>query len=316
MKKNPLTPGLSALWSSATAVARWSARKGILRSQRLPTRVISVGNLQSGGAGKTPLVAQIAREAIDRKLDVAILTRGYRGKWERRGGLIRPRLAGQADAVALDPAQCGDEAALLHDLVPEAWIGVGADRIAQFKKIPCAVHLVVLDDGFQHWKIQKNLEIVALTSAQADEVVFRDFESALSAADLLVWTKGEPGPITAHLPQVRTCFELKPAEVDGQTIVLVSGVADGQSVAHAVTRAQYRIAAHFEFPDHYSYTRRDIDRVQEQARQLGCPIALTGKDWVKWRALLKLQSSAEFLVLEPELRFVEGREHWERMLWG
>jgi len=107
---------LSALWSTVNAGMRLAARRGWVGSRKLPARVLSVGNLQVGGAGKTPLVALIAQEAIARGQRVCILSRGYGGIWEANGGVIAP---GKEPA---HPALCGDEPALLHELAPEAWI--------------------------------------------------------------------------------------------------------------------------------------------------------------------------------------------------
>src|SRR5262249_46181792 len=152
----PVMWAASSIWSSASWLARSAAHRGLLRSKKLDSRVISVGNLQVGGSGKTPIVGQLAREAAERKLSVCILSRGYRGGWEKSGGLIEPGLP------PVDPVAAGDEPALLQMLAPEAWIGVGADRIKQFerarKHFGRGFDLVLLDDGFQHWKIKKDLE--------------------------------------------------------------------------------------------------------------------------------------------------------------
>src|SRR5438105_3367167 len=97
----PLDRVGSCLWSSANALARVAADRRVIKRAGLGCRVVSVGNIQAGGAGKTPLVAQVVREAQERGLLAAILTRGYGGRWERDGGMIEP---GQE---AVDPDACG-----------------------------------------------------------------------------------------------------------------------------------------------------------------------------------------------------------------
>lgn len=302
---------VSALWSTLSAAARAGARAGLLRSERLDARrVLGVGNLQAGGAGKTPLVARIAREGVDRGLSVCILNRGYRGAWEREGGMIR---SGEPPARA---AACGDEAALLHDLVPGAWIAVGADRVRAYAGAREALgrpfDLVILDDGFQHWRIRKDLEIVALTSATPGERLFRDFPRALARADLVVWTKGLRRPASGGKPLVVVRYALPPGS--GREIRLVTGLGDNEDARRLAEDSGYRVREHLTFGDHAVFGRVRVREILDEARALGCEVAVTGKDWVKWRDVGVAPGQA--LVLEPELKFEEGRELWERVLWG
>ncbi len=277
--------------------------------RRLDARVVSVGNLQAGGAGKTPLVAWIANEAHARGLKVCILTRGYGGSWEQQGGVICP------EDRQLNPSDCGDEPALLHDRAPHAVIAVGADRAKQFEAVKerFRFDIVLLDDGFQHWKIKKDLEIVALTSAPRSRTFYRDWSSALRHAHLVIWTKGDRLPDTGGLPMARVHFRLR-SVVNAPSIWLVTGVADGVSVVESAREAGYRVERHVSLSDHARYSREEAFEWIEQARRVGAKVALTGKDWVKWRALGVDPSSVD--VLEPELEWVEGKETCNRLLWG
>ncbi len=77
---------LSILWSSASELINLLLKVGVLKGVSLGCRVMSVGNIQAGGSGKTPLVIQIAKEAVAKGLKVCILSRGYKSEWERTGG--------------------------------------------------------------------------------------------------------------------------------------------------------------------------------------------------------------------------------------
>lgn len=309
---------VSTVWSSLSAGARLAASRGWLRSEKLPCRVVSVGNLQAGGAGKTPLVACIAREAHERGLTAWILCRGYGGEWENSGGgVILP------GRPAPGAALCGDEAALLHDLAPQAAIGVGSDRIWQFERLREAIgrlpDLVVLDDGFQHWKIHKDVEIVALTSHGPSEVPYRDRWASLSRADLVVWTKGEKRPAAAGGPAFARVRYRLPAPGPGAAAHwLVSGVADAASVERLARESGYRIDRHVSFPDHARYGGAQVEGLIAEAAKAGARVAVTGKDWVKWRELggVAALPGTRITVLEPELDWQEGREQWNRVLWG
>lgn len=304
----------SAIWSGLSAAARESARRGWLESTRLEGvgRVISVGNLQAGGAGKTPLVAQIAREAAERGLSVCILCRGYGAAWENSGGMIAP---GGRDP---DPLLCGDEAVLLHDLAPSATISIGANRAGQFEKTRSRspgkrFDVAILDDGFQHHRLRRDVEIVALTSATRGERVFRDSEAALRHADLVVWTKGDRRPDARGKPLVKVRYRLAPGD-STQRYWLVTGLADGEFAVRSAREAGYRIERHVAFADHARYEERGARGILREAGKQGCGVALTGKDWVKWRALGIPSDTVS--VLEPELTFEEGKELWSRTLWA
>ncbi|OFZ55440.1 MAG: hypothetical protein A2428_05035 [Bdellovibrionales bacterium RIFOXYC1_FULL_54_43] len=313
----------SFLWSGASRLVRFGVRLGLLKPARLPCRVVSVGNIQAGGTGKTPIVAQIAREAANRGLNVCILSRGYRGEWERTGGVIRP---GEVSASAM---KCGDEAALLHELAPHAWIGVGADRERQFKAVEMQsekpIDLVILDDGFQHWRLHKDLEIVAVTSASGREVLFREAESALRRANLVVWTKGDRDPaareaaLRLNIPFLKSRFELSVPPQTG-SLWLISGIAEnfgsaGSELEASMRRAGLSIARHLKFEDHARYDYGQARSILDEASRAGCRVAITGKDWVKWRELGIKRS--ELIVLEPRLVLNEERQKlWNHILWA
>jgi tetraacyldisaccharide 4'-kinase len=305
---------LSHFWSFSSLLVQLGLRLRLLKSARLDAFVVSVGNLQVGGAGKTPLVAFLAQEAIARGKKVAILSRGYGGAWERAGGVIAP-----GDRV--DVQLSGDEAALIHWRVPEAWLGVGADRVRQWKEILARgfqPDWVILDDGFQHWRIQKDLELVALTSLRRSEVLFRDWNWALRRAHLLIWTKGERMPwMPEGKPWSRIRYRI-PAPHPGQArILLVTGVADGRQVQASLVDAGYSIAHHYRFPDHAEYPVAEVRSILNQAQKDLVSVAVTGKDWVKWKALgLSAEELERVLVIEPELDWLEGRSSWNRVLWG
>ena len=312
-----LTRAASAVWSSLSALARFLVRAGVLRATRLPSRVVSVGNIQVGGAGKTPLVAVLANEALQKGLRVCILCRGYGGGWEDTGGVI-DHSSGRVNTV-----ECGDEAALLHDLAPGAVIGVGANRVKQYQEVSDKTgrpDLVILDDGFQHWKIKKDVEIVALTSMTPSKVLFRDSFRALRYSDLLVWTKGEQRPPVAlddSMARIRYRLDSPDRSSSGGPHWLVTGVADGVSVQQLAVKAGYQIVRHISFADHARYADAIVNELIESSLKAGVRIALTGKDWVKWREILAARPSVLSLisVLEPQVEWVEGREFWNRVLW-
>jgi lipid-A-disaccharide synthase len=344
----------SWLWSAGCALARERIRRGWGRApERLDARrVVSVGNIQAGGAGKTPLVARIAEEALARGLSVCILARGYKSPVEKSGWVVPPRKLAGAAPWGSKPeegaSRIGDEAALLAEKVPGAWLALGANRAASYRRARAQLgspfDLVILDDGFQHWGVARDLDVLALSSARWGERLFRDFPSAVHGARLLVWTKGErppealryggdcvrarvalrvssrgslgagePGPGGGEANRALTQGSLA-----GQRLLLVCGVGDPSSVeaaARAAGASEVRLVA---LPDHSGYDRAALERWQAEASARGLRLATTGKDWVKWKTLG--WEPASVLVLEPELVFDEsfggGERLWRETLWG
>jgi tetraacyldisaccharide 4'-kinase len=310
----------SFAWSAASAASR--VLTPLVRPPfQAGVRVISVGNIQAGGSGKTPLTAEIARQGVARGLSVCILLRGYGSEWERSGGVIAPSSAVNSTAMApaIATAFCGDEAALLHDLVPQAWIGVGANRVeglrsvrALAEKIDAKIDLIVLDDGFQNHQLKKDLEIVALTPATRGQKPFRDFDSALKHADLVILTKGENHALHSDRPTARAQFKIREAPSQAP-VLLVTAVADGEQVERSVKAAGYRVARHRRFADHAFYGRATVESLVMEAKTEGLQLAMTGKDWVKWK---EISADSSVWVLEPQVVLdSESETVWNRIIW-
>jgi tetraacyldisaccharide 4'-kinase len=127
----------------------------------LPVPVISVGNLTAGGTGKTPTIVWLARELQAAGFRPAVLIRGYGGALQREGRV----LTGEVLATAT-PEFIGDEPLLLAKLLPETVIAVGRDRyqmgMRALAAAPGAIDLFLLDDGFQYWGLQRQLDLVLL----------------------------------------------------------------------------------------------------------------------------------------------------------
>jgi tetraacyldisaccharide 4'-kinase len=137
--------------------------RGVLSVRRLDRPVISIGNLTLGGTGKTPLTIYLAQILLSWGLTPILLSRGY-GRIARSSA----RVVAPGQGVTARPDDVGDEPALIRRRVPGIWLGISADRWSVANEIPYrdlqAVFL--LDDGFQHLQLHRDLDIVLVHSAQ------------------------------------------------------------------------------------------------------------------------------------------------------
>jgi tetraacyldisaccharide 4'-kinase len=315
--KIPFTPIrlVSLLWSNVNRATRFARDRGFVDAVKLPLTTIGIGNVQAGGAGKTPLTIRLARDAIAQGLQVAVLLRGYRGAWERTGGILSPY------EPAPSPGLCGDEAALIRDQVPGVWIGVGADRATQFEALQSSAlvrtgrqfDIAILDDAYQHWKIRCDRYVVAVTDAKFGERVFRDDYSSIAAEDIVVLTKGEtfPKELMEHPNRIRARYRFK-AGTPERRYRFIAAIGDPERARIALQAAGYGISDMTVFPDHYAFSLPEVEKIIEEATSTETAILLSGKDWVKWRALGIGADQVE--VVEPEIEIVEGEAIWAGLL--
>jgi len=181
---------LSIIYSAVVRAKAWCYARGIFRGRKLPGTVISVGNLTVGGTGKTPMVLAIAERLAEEGKHAAILTRGYRGTAS----------SGESGVPQ------SDEVALLRDrLAGKAKLGVGADRYKNGMVLSKhGLDWFVLDDGFQHRKLARNVDVVLVDAMDpfGGKMVLpagrlREPLSAMKRADIVVITRSVQTPAPA-----------------------------------------------------------------------------------------------------------------------
>jgi tetraacyldisaccharide 4'-kinase len=290
----------------ASAAARRNRRfdDGTREIKRLPRPVISVGNLTTGGTGKTPAVQWLVRELQARGHKPGVLLRGY-GK--------------SADAVA------SDEEALLRESL-RVPVVADADRFHGGTAMLAAspeVSVIVLDDGFQHRRLARDVDIVLIDATNPfgfDHVLprglLREPVAGIARADLVLLTRSnqvEPASITQIETRIR---EYQPAAriirtthapaafcigddrlpidaLRGARVFAVSGIGNPAAFEHSLSDAGLNVVGTRRFGDHHVYRDADVAAVVAEAQAAHATHVLTTeKDWVKLAALPGVRSSA------------------------
>lgn len=249
---NVLLKPLELAYQAINRVRRAAYRAGLIRAKRLHKPVISIGNIAMGGTGKTPAVISICRFLESRGLRVAVLTRGYRD--DKETGFI------------------GDEPLLIKNST-NANVIVGANRYENARDIDTDVF--VLDDGFQHLQLRRDLDIVI----DAPSRFYREGRSALQHADIVI-----PRELRVTIPPI------------AGPVFAFAGLANNQQFFDALRGLD--ITGTRGFSDHHRYTARDLQSLRRDAK--GATLVTTGKDAVKIDDPSIVAVPAEF-VIEPDV---------------
>jgi tetraacyldisaccharide 4'-kinase len=308
--------------------------RGLLTTYKLPAPVISVGNLTTGGTGKTPCTAYLARMLHDAGYRVAILSRGYK---RTSKGLVE---VSDGVRVLCDAATAGDEPYLLATQCPGVRVVVNADRYAAGMWLlqRAEVDGFLLDDGYQHLRLHRDLNL-ALVDAGEDLSQarllpvghWREPVEQLRRADAVIVTHTEQRvhcePLTAQLKQytasaifyakhLLTGLRRLPinqsqaiAAYRGRSVVAFTGIAQPEKFFAALESFGLRIAWRRAFADHYRYDQAEVRAIIMAAQKTGAAAVLTTeKDAANLPPdffnatpdLPMLAAQLEFQVSEPE----------------
>lgn len=327
---SPIVRYLGSLYGRVAARRRaWYARHPHAR-RRLARPVISVGNLVVGGSGKTPTVAALVHVLVAMGERPSILSRGY----GRRMGANGVVVVSDGQHVREPASRSGDEPQMLARMLPRIPVLVSPDRyeagLVAERQFACTVH--VLDDGFQHLVLARDIDLLLIAPADLDDRVvpaghLREPISAAGAADaVLVVGDDETTTHVAARLEGATVFRVSPeigaprliepwgapVSIDpGGRALAFAGIARPDRFFDAVRRQGWHLRRTVAFRDHYWFEAGDVDRLLSLARSLGADIILTTeKDAIR---LLDVPMAAPpvmaylpmSVAIEPAEAFVE-----------
>lgn len=348
LRKNPFVFPFLLLISSAFSLAAKTRRslyqQGVFWSGKLGCRVISIGNLTTGGTGKSAAVLSLAKHLAGASKSVAILLRGYK-RLDRKKDIVVVS-DGKGNIASLEDS--GDEALMMAEAVPDVPIVVGPDRVKTglhaCKRF--SPDVIILDDGFQHLGIKRDRDVVLVDVSDPFGGGFclpagslREGPKALRAADRVILTKADtvipeqkeaiikqinkyhPGVIIAqarHAPaRLVSLFDRSVSHASdflaGKKVLAVAGLASPEGFFRSLEDCGAGKVHKYVFDDHHQYDGKDARDICEKFKgQNADMIVTTHKDAVRIRKHLPLFPENTFF-LEVEFSFM-GRNTWEDII--
>ena len=291
--------------------------KNLLKTNQLPCNVISIGNISFGGTGKTPTVLYLCKMLQEnKKKDIAILSRGYK---RNTNGTV---LVSSGNGPLKTWQAVGDESYMMAQKTKNIPIVVDNNRYRGGKYLIKNFNskIIILDDGFQHRSLSRNLDIVLINGGTKPSDysflttnLIRETWMSLKRADTIILTKKKPDPLILKdikekkLLYINSTFKssiLYPKGFDLKNkALLLSGIGNPKSFEKSAKSHGCIIVGVKRLKDHYSYNKKSLLKIVQLAKNLKADYILTTeKDWVK---IEPLKPDFLFVVLKIELNLSE-----------
>ncbi len=327
-----LLRAVAAVYAVVVRLRNFFYSKGVFKSHCVNLPVICVGNITVGGTGKTPLVVWLFRKIVSNPgfavsgSDCAILTRGYKAS----------RKSGQASAGF------EDEIAVLAESCPGANVVVNPDRVIGAAQAigNFGAKVLIMDDGFQHRRMARNLDIVAIDATNPfgygrifPAGLLREPVESLKRAGAVVITRCDQAGetdlegIEKRLRAVNSDFVIARSihavvrarmangrgtdleQLKGRKVFAFCGIGNPEAFLDTVRNLGCEPAGSRLYDDHYHYTQRCLDEIYEQAEALRADLILTTqKDWTKISPLAAAGGKLPLGYLEIEIKFLSGED--------
>lgn len=309
---------LSFIYSGIIRLRNLCYSVGCLPSASVEAAVISIGNITAGGTGKTPLVIWLCNYLVKKNYRCAILTRGYKSK----------------------QGESSDEPATLEKGCPLAKIIVNPDRIKGARKAVRKYNsqVIVMDDGFQHRRLKRDLDIVTIDGTRPfgygwllPAGLLREPLSSLKRAKAVVITRCDqtdknkltkieqrlyrinPDLVIARTVHKPTCAvtidqsQIPLAELKGKKIFSFCGIGNPEAFLSTIEGLGFTAVGSKIYNDHHWYTDEDITNICDEAKKLCADVILTTqKDWTKIALLADTKSEIPLAYLMVEIDFIKG----------
>lgn len=303
----------------------WAYLNRVFKRRSLPGFVVSIGNLTAGGTGKTPAVVMLARWALDEGYRVAVLSRGYRGQYRQKVLEVS-----DGKRVKADSEEAGDEPYLLAGKLPGVSVVVSRKRYLAglFAHEKFGADFFILDDGFQHLELNRDLDLVLIDAAnplgnghllpwgplrepvgrlaRADALILARFRGNDSGQETLAFLKrgfpSTPFFCADHMPE-KVVFPHSndirgPGFLRDRSVVAFAGIARPQVFKETLIGLGANVVCFRGFADHYRFKREDIEALIQMKEKCGADYLLTTeKDWVRIAPFARMYPEMGYLCI-------------------
>ena len=319
---------------------------GFFRSTKVACFVISLGNITLGGTGKTPLAQKLALDLKDRGHNVTILNRGYKANFKGEIGLVS-----DGQAIYMEPSECGDEAYLLAKTLNGVSVVIGRDRgrTGWYAKNKLNTNVIIVDDGYQHLKIKRDLNVVLIDTLNPFGNKFvlprgtlREPLGCLNRANLFVLTKSnqtnekrqneisdelkkynnrakilESFHASANISNIKNWLEGLNEDddkinVQDQEILAFSAIGNPESFKNTLQEKGFKILGYIPFPDHHFYTSDELEKLGAKACFIKAKALMTTeKDAVKIPVEFIEKCEIPIYVLSIKITFKDQNKYYD-----
>lgn len=326
-------------------------RLGILQRHKLPCKVISLGNITVGGTGKTPTAQRLASFIRDMGYRVVILNRGYRAGWKGQVGVVS-----DGRKIYMTVTEAGDEAYLLAKSLPGVPVVIGRNRsiTGEYAVQHLNAEVIILDDAYQHWQLERDLDIVLIDTLNIfgnnfllPRGTLREPLTNLKRANAFLLTKVDqstgharetiretlnkfnPEALVVESTHTPRCFieieewykgvrpETVPLEaISGRSVLPFSAIGNPSSFEQTITDLGGVVIDAVRYPDHHDYTMAEMQSIMQRAVDHNVwALITTDKDAVKIPSeFIHSERPLPLYVLSIEVRFHDGYEELMDMI--
>ena len=328
-QEKAITTGLfpvSLVYSLTVEIRNFLYKTNILKTYQPEVLTISVGNLTTGGTGKTPITAKITNHLTNKGYKVAILSRGYGSKLNSK----EINIISDGEKIYYDAKIGGDEPVWLAQNCPKTIVLTSSNRVQIAKyaqKLNCNV--LILDDGFQHQKLGRdiNIAVVDIEKQFGNKKVLpagplrESIKNIKRANKIIVVNKNLEQPNEEKLKSFYSYLQklnknasisLCNTKIDGiyeinsqepltnlceKTILAFSAIGQPEQFYNLLKQSGANIIKSISFADHHSYSQKDIDELLETAKDIGADTLITTeKDAVKIKTFLQIAQKAIYAL--------------------
>jgi tetraacyldisaccharide 4'-kinase len=311
------------------------------RKRELPGFVVSIGNLTTGGTGKTPATIMMAQWALDNGYRAAVLSRGYGGNYRTKVLVLS-----DMENITAGPATAGDEPCLIARRLRSVPVIISRNRYLAGLKAheDFGTDFFILDDGFQHLMLKRDLNLLLI---DASEKPFgnghllpwgplREPVRQAKRADAVIFTRsGSRAPgygvenrprrivqgkalfRAEHIPE-KVVFPIKgtdnsPAFLQGKRVIAFAGIARPKAFEDTLIKLGADLLSFSEFRDHHPYSRHELDALMAEKEKRGAEFLITTeKDWVRLEGVHFEFPDLAYLVINFSL--LSGEERFSNMV--